>query len=205
MARTAFLTTADGVRLELEAGPNPTATPRGSSVICHPHPLHGGDMRSPVVMTLARASRDAGLVPVRYNFRGTGRSGGSHGGGDAEVADVRAAAAHACGLAPGGRLAVMGYSFGAAVVTRWLSRGGRADAAVLVALPEGTGELAFDGVPTLLVVGELDTISPRREAGQLARGHAWRLEVLRGEDHFLWTGLEALEGTVRAFLQQHTR
>ncbi len=181
-------------------GPRPAAAPRGASVVCHPHPLHGGDMQSPVVMALARASRDAGLVPVRFNFRGTGRSGGAHGGGDAEVADVESAVGHARSLVPGGRLAVMGYSFGAAVVTRWLSRWGKADAAVLVALPDGAGELAYEGVPTLLVVGGLDTISPLREAERLAREHLWRLAVLDGEDHFLWTGLGELESAVRAFL-----
>jgi len=203
MARTAFLATADGIRLEAEVGPMPAATPRGAAVVCHPHPMHGGDMRSPVVDALARASRDAGHVPLRFNFRGTGRSGGAHGGGVAEVADVEAAVAHARALVPGGRLAVMGYSFGAAVVTRWLESGGRADAAVLVALPEGSGEAAFDGVPTMLVVGDLDTISPPREAERLARVRAWRLSVLEGEDHLLLTGLGALERAVRAFLQEN--
>ena len=108
MAMKGCLETSDGVRLEHELGPPPAGAPRGEAVICHPHPLGGGDMHNHVVMALSRAARDSGLVALRFNFRGTGRSGGVHAGGAKEALDVEAAAIQAMELVPGGRLVVMG-------------------------------------------------------------------------------------------------
>ncbi len=198
MGERGHLETGDGVRLEYATGPVPAA-PTGAAVLCHPHPLHGGDMDNPVVMGLARASRDSDLLPLRFNFRGTGRSGGAHGGGIAEVRDVAAAVARARALAPG-RLVVAGYSFGAGVVARWLGQGGGADAVLLVApspVPEG---LDAGGTPVLVVVGGLDTVSPAREVERVAAERRWRAVVLPGEDHFLWSGLGDVEDAVREFL-----
>lgn len=198
MGERGHLETGDGVRLEYATGPVPAA-PTGAAVLCHPHPLHGGDMDNPVVMALARASRDSGLLPLRFNFRGTGRSGGAHGGGVAEVRDVEAAASLARSLAPG-RLAVAGYSFGAGVVTRWIAQGGAADAVALVApspIPEGLGG---GSPPVVVVVGGLDTVSPARDVEQLAKERGWRTVVLPAEDHFLWSGLADVEEAVRDFL-----
>jgi alpha/beta superfamily hydrolase len=193
-----YLDAGDGVRLEYATGPVP-ATPTGAAVICHPHPLQGGDMDNPVVMAIARASRDSGLVPLRFNFRGAGRSGGAHGGGVAEVRDVEVAVARARALAPGS-LVVAGYSFGAGVVGRWLGQGDVVDAVVLVApspVPEGLEEGV---VPVLVVVGGLDTISPAREVERVAAERGWSAVVLPGEDHFLWSGLGEVEDAVRQYL-----
>lgn len=86
-------------------------------VLCHPHPLHGGSMLTPVIMRAEQAFQEAGFTTLAFNFRGVGASQGTHGEGRAEVADV------AGGLSflqesPGGRpkrLAVAGYSFGSYV------------------------------------------------------------------------------------------
>src|SRR5512136_1188941 len=101
MAVQGTLQTSDGVRLEYELGPPPAGAPRGAAVICHTHPLGRGDMHNHVIMALSRAARESGLVALRFNFRGTGRSSGAHGGGAREVADVEAAATLAWRLAPG--------------------------------------------------------------------------------------------------------
>ena len=200
MAMKGCLETSDGVRLEHELGPPPAGAPRGEAVICHPHPLGGGDMHNHVVMAISRAARDSGLVALRFNSRGTGRSGGEHGGGAREVADVEAATTLARELVPGGRLVVMGYSFGAAVAARWLATGGRADAFVAVALPEASGEPDLGGVPTLLVAGALDDISPPAFNGRLASEGRVEAVTLPGTDHFFGGALGDLEGAVRDFL-----
>ena len=92
MAMQGCLETSDGVRLEHELGPPPAGAPRGVAVVCHPHPLRGGDMHNHVVMAISRAARDSGLVALRFNSRGTGRSGGDHGGGAREAVPAPAAA-----------------------------------------------------------------------------------------------------------------
>ena len=204
MAKQGTLQTSDGVRLEYELGSPPAGGPLGAAVVCHPHPLGGGDMRSPVVMALSRAARESGLVALRFNFRGTGRSGGDHGGGAKEVADVEAAATLARGLAPGGMLVVMGYSFGSAVAARWLATGGRADAFVAVALPEASGAPDLGGVPALLVAGALDDISPPGFNRPLASEGRVEVVTLPGTDHFFGGALGSLEGTVRLFLAKVT-
>ncbi|MGH7350736.1 MAG: alpha/beta hydrolase, partial [Candidatus Rokuibacteriota bacterium] len=68
----------------LEARLAPVSTPRGGFVICHPHPLHGGDMDNPVVIRAAEVARAAGHATLRFNFRGAGASQGTHDKGRGE-------------------------------------------------------------------------------------------------------------------------
>jgi alpha/beta superfamily hydrolase len=87
---------------------------RPGAVICHPHPLFGGNMHNNVVRAVRKALLDRGIVCLRFNFRGTGRSWGVHGNGKDELQDV-AAAIDFLQLQPGvdkDRLLIAGYSFG---------------------------------------------------------------------------------------------
>jgi alpha/beta superfamily hydrolase len=59
---------------------------KGSAVVCHPHPQHGGTMHNKVAHTLARAFVRQGLRTLRFNFRGT------------EASEGRAAAVEVAGL-----------------------------------------------------------------------------------------------------------
>jgi alpha/beta superfamily hydrolase len=112
---------ADG--LQLEGRLTPGDRDRGV-VLCHPHPLYGGSMLTPVILTVEAAFHAAGFTTLAFNFRGVGGSEGTHGEGRAEVADVLGALARLrAALDPAPRLvAVAGYSFGSHV-------GGRAAAA----------------------------------------------------------------------------
>ncbi len=89
------LTTTDGLSLRAEM-----ALPQGgaeaataAAVLCHPHPLHGGNMFAPVPDGLFRALPAAGLAALRFNFRGVDGSDGSHDYGQGERLDVDAAIA----------------------------------------------------------------------------------------------------------------
>ena len=94
---------------------NGVEQPRAIALICHPHPLHGGNLDNKVVFTMARACRDNNIVAVRFNFRGVGRSEGVHDDGIGELAD--ASKILACVLAKQPQLPVIlaGFSFGAAI------------------------------------------------------------------------------------------
>jgi alpha/beta superfamily hydrolase len=107
------LETIDGVVLDAEAAIPPG--PWAAAVVCHPHPLYGGDLHNNVVDALVRALSGAGVAAVRFDFRGVGRSGGEHGDGETERLDVVAAIDAAAPLAGDGPVLLAGYSFGAAV------------------------------------------------------------------------------------------
>ena len=97
--------------IELEGRLNPVS-PSRAAVLTHPHPLYGGDLHNSVVATMAAAFEDNNWSTLRFNFRGTGRSGGHFSEGRAEVDDVQAAIGHLTGLGFK-RISLAGYSFGA--------------------------------------------------------------------------------------------
>jgi len=132
-------------------------------VLCHPHPLHGGNMYSNVVSAVAEALWQHDVSTLRFNFRGTGGSTGSHGGGDAEGADVAAAVAYLLHCQPVSTLVVVGYSFGAGVGLL----AGAADARVtaLVGVAPSVGRRDMSPLHTctkakLFVVGDQDHVCP---------------------------------------------
>ncbi len=105
---------SDGLRLEGRLTPG---APERAVVLCHPHPLHGGSMLTPVIMTVEQAFQEAGYTTLAFNFRGVGGSEGAYGEGKAEVADVIGALTHletVLGRRPG-QCTVAGYSFGSFV------------------------------------------------------------------------------------------
>jgi uncharacterized protein len=110
--------TDDGVRLEGELR-LPDGEVRGSAVICHPHPQHGGSKDHPILWALRNelASR-RGLAVLAFNFRGVMGSGGAYGGGHDELDDVHAAITRVRDEAPGLPTIVCGWSFGANVALR---------------------------------------------------------------------------------------
>jgi alpha/beta superfamily hydrolase len=105
---------SDGLRLE---GRLTRGMAERAVVLCHPHPLYGGSMLTPVIMRAEQAFQEAGYTTLAFNFRGVGGSEGTHGEGRAEVADVIGAFDH-LEAALGSRpqfVAVAGYSFGSYV------------------------------------------------------------------------------------------
>jgi hypothetical protein len=120
-AKLVHFPAADGVRLE---GRLTLGDPDRAVVLCHPHPLYGGSMLTPVTLTAEQAFHTAGYTTLAFNFRGVGGSAGTHDEGRAEVGDVRGALTfldETLGDALAVR-AIAGYSFGS-----WV--GGRAAAA----------------------------------------------------------------------------
>lgn len=96
--------------LELPQGTGPVP----GVVLCHPHPLYGGDMENNVIVAVGRALVRSGLAALRFNFRGVGRSQGEFAGGVGEQEDARAALSFLATrpeIDPA-RLGIAGYSFG---------------------------------------------------------------------------------------------
>jgi len=87
-------------------------------VVCHPHPLYGGDMDNNVVVAICRELSRNSVAAFRFNFRGVGGSGGEYGGGVGEQGDVSAALDFvlATMAIDAGKIGLAGYSFGGGVV-----------------------------------------------------------------------------------------
>ena len=72
-------------RIEALLESPPEGLVKGSAVVCHPHPQHGGTLQNKVTHTLARAFLVKGFESLRFNFRGVGRSQGEYDQGIGEL------------------------------------------------------------------------------------------------------------------------
>ena len=181
-------------------------TPEGDApfpavVVCHPHPRMGGDMTSNVVLAAVEGLVERGIAALRFNFRGSGASEGSHDDGRGERDDVRAALRFAGALdeLDAGRVGLAGYSFGAGMAAAVASDDLPALALIAMPLSMAGGDdspLTTYGNPLLLMAGDMDEYC---EAGALAElagtlGDHVETQVVEGVDHF-WVGHES---TVRS-------
>ena len=204
------LETEDGLLLEAVVR-HPDDPPRGSAVVCHAHPLHGGLMDHKLLAAVRRELLAEGLFVVGFHFRGVRRSEGSFGGGVQEGLDVRAALDRARGEAEGPML-LCGWSFGGRVAVRVAVEDERVAALALIATsPRAPGEseivvpelpqleaLAGWDHPTLLLVGDDDRYCPVPRMEEFAAMFAHpSFHVLAGADHY-FTGREREAGALVA-------
>ena len=115
----------DGPVGQLEALYLDLDEPKGIALICHPNPVQGGTMLNKVISTLQRTARDAGLITLRFNYRGVGASAGSSDMGEGEVDDAQAAATWLRDKHPDLPMTLFGFSFGGFVAA---TLGGRLEA-----------------------------------------------------------------------------
>jgi uncharacterized protein len=179
------------------------AVPRGARagvVLCHPHPLYGGDMDSGVVTAATEACAGRKLATLRFNFRGVGASTGKHDDGRGEQDDVRAALAELRRQLPAGApVALAGYSFGAAVAAA-VSERTRVAGLLLVAPPLRVAALPAPAAvtgPIAIVVGAEDQYCPEAALEPLRDSlpHA-TITVIDGADHFFFGSLQTLTEAV---------
>ncbi|MGQ0543417.1 MAG: alpha/beta hydrolase [Blastocatellia bacterium] len=90
----------------------PVGEHRGVGLVCHPHPLGGGTMHNKVVFRAAAGLVDAGLVTLRFNFRGVGASTGVHSEISGGIEDVQTALDFLASEYPGEDITLAGFSFG---------------------------------------------------------------------------------------------
>lgn len=187
-ARSVPVTTVDGLTLDAELAV-PARTHRAVAVVTHPHPLMGGDRTSPVPDGLWRGLAAAGVAALRFDFRGTGQSDGTHAGGVGEQDDVRAAIDAAVAAVPGVPVLGVGYSFGADVLLATADP--RLALVVAVApplrvLPPESLAAPRGGAPTLVLSPAHDQFCPPEVAREATAGWpATTVEAIEGADHFL--------------------
>ncbi len=105
-------------------------------IICHPHPLYGGNMYNNVVSAIEDGYAAQGYTTLIFNFRGVGDSKGEYDEGEGEIHDGCAAyELLAKQLDDDAHITLAGYSFGAWVVSRSALEIKRFDSLFLVSFP----------------------------------------------------------------------
>jgi alpha/beta superfamily hydrolase len=194
-----------------------------AALVCHPHPLGGGTMHNKVVYHAMKALNDPewglGWPVLRFNFRGTGLSQGTH-DGEAETGDVLAALDWLENeyKRP---LVVAGFSFGAAMAVKALTEAccGRsqiATAADVHAVAALGLPIQVDGrdyiypflkdctIPKLFLSGDHDQFAPAAQLARVAASAAEpkRLVLLPGADHFFAGQLEPMQQALSCWLKE---
>ncbi len=143
-------------------------------VVCHPHPLYGGDMSNSVVIAVCGALLDSGI---------------------GERDDARASLAFLAEReeVDPERIGLAGYSFGATVAATVASGDPRVKVLVAISLPTSNLaalSLARCHAPKLFVVGDGDPYASAPDLQRLAESALpAEVRVVEGADHF-WQGDE---------------
>lgn len=133
-------------------------------VLCHPQPA-SSDMNDSLTAALARNIAEAGMIVLRFNFRGVGHSQGQQTDGRLEPLDL-AGAIDAALTQPGAdvtKLCVIGHGFGAYVTLLYAPFDLRIRTLIAVSLPLFRTASGFPrqfSRPKLFVTGEFDEICP---------------------------------------------
>ena len=201
-------------KLELEgiiASPSDSGVEFGKAVVvCHPHPMLGGDMNDAVVSEICRLSAGEGMFALRFNFRGVGGSQGEFTNGKQEHNDVKAALSVMRDW-PGvdrKRVAVAGYSAGATIMLDGLRHLGGAAALVLIAPTLGAlrnRRFARDKRPKLVITGSHDRVAPSVQIQSVldeCRGPI-QLHEVQGADHSMRGHQPEIGSVVADFLVRH--
>lgn len=173
-------------------------------VLCHPHPLYGGDMTNNVVQTLAEVYRENNYSTLRFNFRGVGASEGNFDEGNGEQEDVAAALGYLSGLGLK-HLDLAAYSFGAWVCALGLEELKLAERLIMVSPPANFIDFAFLGYNEkiqLVIVGMQDEIAGWQGVEKMVP--RWNPEAgfhpIDGADHFYRGKTEELKRIINGFL-----
>ncbi|SEQ76365.1 hypothetical protein SAMN05421690_100172 [Nitrosomonas sp. Nm51] len=186
----------------------PRDLPKGIAVIAHPHPLHGGTMDNKVVYTLFNSMLELGLVAVKFNFRGVGKSDGSFDNGIGETEDIVAVTqtiqhqfSHQL---RDKRLLLAGFSFGGGVQLRAAERLNPQSLVLVAPSIQQTADAAVScsNVEQVLIIqGDQDEIIRLTTILNWATPHTLPIVVIPGAEHFFHGKLAVLKRTIHSFLK----
>ncbi|SFM69031.1 alpha/beta hydrolase [Thermodesulforhabdus norvegica] len=201
-----FVSVDDGVRLEASFR---VGSPLEAVLICHPHPLYGGDMDNNVVLAIEDAFLSCGFSTLRFNFRGVGMSTGVYSGGSGEELDVLACYRFLKNRGVG-EIWAAGYSFGAWVLARIMDRVKDWAGMVLVSPP--VDFMAFPGFsepsfPTLVLFGSKDPYCSPPSLAKWIGDVTENVEKLmvEGADHFYVGHGGSIAEAIKKFLDEHKK
>jgi alpha/beta superfamily hydrolase len=197
----------DGLTLEGLLSVQEALPVRGGVVLCHPHPLYGGEMDNPVVTTAAEAAVEEGFLTLRFNFRGVGKSEGTHADGVGEKDDVRAAIELLNSKVDGPSLILVGYSFGAMVGLPVAIEDARVKGLVAIAPPLEMHNFDFlkgSKKDKLVIVGNRDLYCPVGKLKELYQHleDPKSLVMMEGANHFFSYHVKSITPPLRKFFRK---
>jgi alpha/beta superfamily hydrolase len=176
---------------------------KGAALVCHPHPLGGGTMHNKVVYRAANGLVEAGLIALRFNFRGVGASTGAHDDGDGERQDVRDALDYLTENYPNEPITLAGFSFGSRVGTEVALDDARIVRLISIGTPVDKYDFSFlkrCRKPILFVHGDADEFGSIENlnalVAQVAENTDTKLIVFENCGHFFDNHLEQLKNAI---------
>jgi alpha/beta superfamily hydrolase len=168
-------------------------------------------MEDPLVREVAAGLSAAGLITLRFNFRGVGASEGQETDGRLEPLDIAGAVEFLAQqrAVDMRRLCLIGHAFGAYMALAYTEHDPRVGAVVAVSPPyfRLTAQLGAFEQPRLVVTGEQDEVAPRHKLepwlAQLSGPRS--LKIISGARH-LMRGYEPIAtDTIVRFVAQWAR
>lgn len=158
-------------------------------VLCHPQPATSS-MEDGLVRRLAGDLSQAGIVALRFNFRGVGGSQGQQTDGRLEPLDIAGAVEFLLAQPEVNpqKVCLIGHAFGAYMALAYAEHDPRVRTVVAVSPPvfRITPDLGAFDRPKLIVTGEHDEVSPRHKLEPwLERIPARGLHVVSGARHLM--------------------
>ena len=176
------------------------------AIICHPHPLHGGSMHNKVVHTITRACHRQGIISLRFNYRGVGKSAGSYGNYAGELQDAIAIKDWLKENYPGYNIIAAGFSFGAYIATALSTK---EKVQQLITIAPAINNKSYDEVQKLVtcpwhvIQGTKDEIVPPDAIynWQKKIAHKNKLHLIENAGHFFHGKLIELRELIEKILQ----
>jgi alpha/beta superfamily hydrolase len=179
----------------------PEFTPTVATLVCHPHPQHGGTMHNKVVYRLARGLRRERSVVLRFNYRGVNLSDGIYDKGVGEVDDARACLDVLRQRYPNLPYQLAGFSFGSRIA---LKLGCQTDAKRIIAVgfPTVYSDQSFLDEctrPRVFIQSTNDEFGPGPDLIALYETLPEPKEIhwVPASDHFFVDALDAFEAMVQ--------
>lgn len=193
----------EGEAWEPEDAKGESTEPRAAAVVCHPHPLHGGTMKTTAVFRTARGLQRAGLAVLRFNFRGVGKSEGTHDGQGGEEGDAQAAFDEVQRRWPGIPTWGAGFSFGSRTMSSLARRDPRVQKLICVALPVRAYDCSWITevtCPSWLIFAGNDEFGTRTEFLRQfpSLGEHLETDEIPDTDHFFRGTTQDLQARVEA-------
>jgi len=176
-------------------------------LLCHPHPLYGGNMDNNIIVAVSYALAARDIASLRFNFRGVGKSQGSFAEGVGELEDALSALSFLSDREEidSERIGIAGYSFGGMIA---LSAGVesakvKAIAGISPVVPSGLLEDCLK--PAFFIYGTEDEVVPPFVMLEEVKKTTVPPNVVavEGADHFWWGYEKKVAEKVAAFFAEH--
>ena len=155
------------------------------AILCHPHPLYGGNMDDAIVRIVEKALSNQRISTLRFNFRGTGFSEGKHDDGNGEVEDLLSIFNWVSDSYKPEKIIIAGYSFGAVIAAKSTLQI-KSDLVLLIAPPTRAIRPDFftESAVVAITGSQDDFVNNKDLASLVEKSPNLKVTVIDGADHF---------------------